>query len=318
MLLLPVVDACQETAWSAGHLARDSAIDGVTLLPGRGSSCVCCSYCNSNADCASLGYNTVTRECLLFDSVANYSTIIADDSWRYFVMPSRSQHHQFCRHDSDCLATGDFCRGRVCTALAAITCRVIYEELGAGERLGAEIGAFGWLGAQEARFVCRMRSDWPGFTRVFRNQDGRTAITRDNVRAYNVNLAAGYSVHAGLEWADAIRQLRSDGPYQLRTVAKCADTAPFDDELVAEGDIERDQPPLVAIANATAVSDTLQPDFPEIPALSLPYLLHSGEDVVSVKVLVQLADGRQEQVPLPLARTDGLLWFHSVAVFIRE
>ncbi|KAF0290596.1 hypothetical protein FJT64_011231 [Amphibalanus amphitrite] len=316
--LLLGTEACQKTAWTKGHLATDTAIEAFTLRPSRGSTCVCCSFCNSNANCDSLSYNVVTRECLLFDYVASYSSIIASSDWRYFVMPGRSQHEQFCREDSDCLQSGDSCRGRVCTDLSAITCRVIYEQLGAGDRLGGEIHAHGWMSGQDMLFLCRMTTEWPGFTSIFRNKRSSKSITRDNVRAYNADLSAGTEVQAGLEMADLIRQLHAGGQYQLRTVAKCSDTAAFNGELLTEALLDRGQPVTVEIDAATAVSDTFQTDFAGIPSVSLPYLLPSGEDIVSAKVNVEMDDGSVEQVALPLARTDGMLWFRSVAVFIRE
>ncbi|KAF0297888.1 hypothetical protein FJT64_004750 [Amphibalanus amphitrite] len=314
----PSTKACQETAWTNGYLSAGTAMEAFTLRPGRGSACACCSFCNSNANCASLNYNIKSRECLLFNYVANYTSITASSDWRYFVMPGRSQHEQFCREDSDCLQSGDSCRGRVCTDLSAITCRVIYEQLGSGDRLGGEILAYGWMNGKDVRLICRMTAEWPGFTSIFRNRKSSTSITRDNVRSYNADLSAGTEVQAGLEMADLMRQLHSEGQYQLRTIAKCSNSPAFDGELVTEARLDRGQPVFVEVSDATAAGDTSQTDVASITSVSLPYLLPSEEDIVSVKINVELEGAAVGQVAMPLARTDRWLSFESVAVFIRE
>ena len=314
---LQPLQACLETAWTRGYLYPATPLDdSVTLKEGRGYSCVCCAYCNKIPACASLNYNVITRECRLYDFIANYSSIIGHSDWRYYVMPKRSRHLEFCREDSDCL--NDLtCRGRICTDRTAITCRVIYEELGAGARLGTHIKVHGWLNEQDVDLQCRMHQEWPGFTRVFRNYRGSGTLTRDNIRNRNSHNTG--PVHSSLELADDIRQLRDDDTYEMRTIAKCSGDGEFSaHHLIQSAHIQRSQPVLVDIPTDTPIRDTFQEDFAGIPALSLPYLLPSGEDILGVKVNVIMEDGSHEQVALPLARTDQRLWFNAISIYIRE
>ncbi|KAF0309125.1 hypothetical protein FJT64_019728 [Amphibalanus amphitrite] len=72
----------------------------------------------------------------------------------YFVMPGRSQHHQFCRKDSDCLAKGDFCRGRVCTNQTTVTCQTITEVFGIGTKFGDFSEMHGWMEGRPVLLTC--------------------------------------------------------------------------------------------------------------------------------------------------------------------
>ncbi|KAF0292043.1 hypothetical protein FJT64_001067 [Amphibalanus amphitrite] len=97
--------------------------------------------------CASLSFNSVTSECELYSSVASYATLQpdSDNEWSYYVMPGRSETGQFCRQDSDCVTSGDFCRGRLCTSLDKVTCRTIADTFGSIRHFAVEPKVYGWV-----------------------------------------------------------------------------------------------------------------------------------------------------------------------------
>ena len=166
-------EACMETARKNGYLNQSTDLPSVTLASPRASpdagSCSCCALCHQNTACASLSFNTDTQECRLHRVVASYaSLVIGGKSWRYFVMPGRSQHEQFCRHDSDCQKKGDFCRGRVCNNLTKVTCRTIYHGFGAKRKYGERPKMYGWIRNDTPRLSCWMSYAWPrGLTSLF-------------------------------------------------------------------------------------------------------------------------------------------------------
>ncbi|KAF0313634.1 hypothetical protein FJT64_015768 [Amphibalanus amphitrite] len=177
--------------------------------------CACCALCHQNPTCASLSFSPATGECRLHSTVAGYDTLTPDNSWKYFVMPGRSQHHQFCRQDSDCLVKGDFCRGRVCTNQTAVTCRVIYQTFGAADRFGNYISPmFGWLNNTGVLLACRMGSKDEGYTRIFRSYGGK-AFDRETMFQYNSELTEDVQ-HSMLYLADHLRHAGTEDTYQLK------------------------------------------------------------------------------------------------------
>ena len=193
-------EACMETVRSGGTLS--SPIATHTLSPAQATSCHCCALCHQMADCASLSFSEAAGECRLYNTVANYTTLQPDNNWRYFVMPRRSGHHQFCRQDSDCLTEGDRCRGRVCTNLPAVTCRVIYDTFGARERFSSgttrEVWMSGWLNNADIPLACMMGGDFEGYTVLLMNKNGLQELTRETFLKHNVQdtTAMQYSIMA--------------------------------------------------------------------------------------------------------------------------
>ena len=204
-----------KTAWSAGYVAPESA-DLLASLPAAGS-CACCSQCHRRADCASLAFRGADGECRLYGAVAGYDTLQPDDEWLYLVRPGRSREGQFCRLDSDCPA-GAPCRGRVCTARPGVTCRVIRDELGAGDRFAAPAATtalFGWLAGRPLALACLFSAVRPGYTRLFRNSPG-FRFSRATIGDLHGNLSAGVQQpHSALALAERVRLLRDGTPYRL-------------------------------------------------------------------------------------------------------
>ena len=207
-------EPCLETAWSGGYLDPAAAIQTVTLAAASGAAgCACCALCHQNRACASFSFRPDAQSCLLHDVVASYATLTSDPAWSYFVMPGRSGHHQFCRRDSDCLERGEMCRGRVCTAEPAVTCRVIYGALGAGERYGPHPVMHGWLGGRPLALQCMMAPAYPGFTRLFRNVAG-TPFNASTVGRHDAGLSGG-GAHSVLELAEDFRRLGAGNTYRM-------------------------------------------------------------------------------------------------------
>lgn len=203
--------ACMETAWKYGRLGAGEEIQTVTMAF-QGSSCACCSLCHHEQDCASFGYQEQAQQCKLYRSVAGYDTLDPDEDWQYFVMPGRSGHHQFCRRDSDCTEDGDFCRGRVCTALAGVTCQVIWSQFGARRRYGQFISKMhGWINNTGIPLNCDMI--WAA-TLIFKAKDTHK-FTEESVRNFNVELADGIESYSILALADDFRRLGTREYYSL-------------------------------------------------------------------------------------------------------
>ena len=125
LLLLPSTRACMETVLQNGIIMADTelVVPETTVT----SSCGCCALCHHHASCASLSFNAVSGACRLYTSVPDFTRVTVDTESALFIRPGRSSHHQFCRHDSDCVDAGDSCNGRVCTDDPTVTCRDLAE-----------------------------------------------------------------------------------------------------------------------------------------------------------------------------------------------
>ncbi|KAF0292044.1 hypothetical protein FJT64_001068 [Amphibalanus amphitrite] len=136
-----------ETAWKSGRMDAAERLQALTISSGQANSCTCCALCYQRQTCASLSFNSVTFECELYSSVASYATLQpdSDNEWSYYVMPGRSETGQFCRQDSDCVTSGDFCRGRFCTSLDKVTCRTIADNFRGIQDYPARISLYGWI-----------------------------------------------------------------------------------------------------------------------------------------------------------------------------
>ena len=313
LTLALVTEACMETAWSKGYLGTDNSFESFTSR--SGSSCSCCGLCHQyTAWCASFSFNVYTGECRLHRTVASYSTLRANSGWRYFVMPGRSQHHQFCRHDSDCLTKGDFCRGRVCTDLDTVTCRVIYETLRAGRKFGDWPTMYTWLSNEPRQLTCRMRHDGAGFTKLFRNNN-QFAFTPDNIGDFHLltSPSAPFSI---LDLAEDIRLSHGAPSYQL-LLQSTGMTVKFDNISRSEpvvSDSPRSSPLGTIIDNS---------DAPDVKAVGLPYRPRLSRSESPGRDLLRLwvSTSDAADASRSLARTDGVLWggrLPHIAIFIRE
>ncbi|KAF0288266.1 hypothetical protein FJT64_013334 [Amphibalanus amphitrite] len=246
-----------------------------------GSSCSCCALCYQLDTCASFSYNAEARQCQLYDSVAGYGTFLPDteSKWEYFVKPGRSQHHQFCRWDSDCRAAGDACRGRVCTHLDAVTCRVIHETFGAGERFGDFVQRmFGWLNGTEISLACMMGEGFHGFTRVLRNQNGHADLTSQTFMEHNVH-DTDVIQQSILSLEQYIRMAGNDTTYDVR-VFRC------DQKFMVNFQLPRNEPLLSNSSRPSVGNNTILWGHDYISfKLSPPYLTSAGPTLVSINAV---------------------------------
>ena len=227
-------------------------------------------------------------------------------------MPGRSQHHQFCRHDSDCLVEGDFCRGRVCTDLTTVSCRVIYETFGVGDRFGYFIsGMSGWINGTDVALACKMEAAFPGFTRIFKSIRGEP-FSRQTLRRFNMELADGVDSHSMLYLAEHLRRAGSEPTYQLRVFV------PGRWYLNVDFQVPREEPVLSDAARLGVGSPATSSNFMMFSWTScMPYLPASGPSLVTTNA--DSADGNNGAV----AREDGeILWGSSymdaLYIYIRE
>ncbi|KAF0314536.1 hypothetical protein FJT64_015028 [Amphibalanus amphitrite] len=312
---LTYANACRETVPLAGYLEQDviTTIAAPRQRDVSGSTCHCCALCYKTRGCASLSANTTNGECRLHSTVAGYDTLTPDSSWKYFVMPGHSQHHQFCRQDSDCLVKGEFCRGRVCTNQTTVTCRTIVETFGAGTRFGRYPFSHGWASSTLLTLPCHVRNG-QGFTRLFRyNQN--IIITREMLDFFNPNPGSKES-HSLLRFSDAIIRSSSEPTYQ---VLMRLDMGPE----VFFSAVPRDLP-LVADEPRREPWGTLKCGKVEalclLSSISLPFR-GTGENLLLVTAVAQETpvDGGTET--FSLARTDGRLFHNQVdrsIIFVRE
>ncbi|KAF0293750.1 hypothetical protein FJT64_008508 [Amphibalanus amphitrite] len=311
--LVLLAEACLETAWSEGYLGVNNTIETVVLSSSSGSGCSCCALCHQNPACASLSFSPATGECRLHSTVAGYDTLTPSSSWKYFVMPGRSQHHQFCRQDSDCLVKGDFCRGRVCTNLDVVTCRTIYETFQAEGKFGEWALMYGWISKRTYQLSCTMRQGSPGFTRIFRSGNG-LVFSPANVKNYHSETPTqeAYSI---LFLAEEIRLSGKEPTYQMifwsKTLSVRFSNIPRSEPAVAT--TPRDSPQGTITKN---LADS------DLKGVALPYLSPSaraepGYDLLVSRVTTSSPWGEVRS----LARTDGQLWggrLQGLSVLIRE
>ena len=304
-------EGCMETVRLPGRLG--TVLESFSFLKHGGDSCRCCALCHRNPACASLGFSAATSECQLYGSVAGYDTLIKDDSWTYFVMPRRSQHHQFCRQDSDCLVQGDFCRGRVCTGRNTVTCRVIIETFGAKNRFGNHFTTLGWIGGASHSLFCQVVGvDALGFTRVFLNTAGAkwTMETVDD-------LSPSGDSHSLLYLTDDLLQTSQEPTYKVRMYFNRKATVVFDDiprtePLVAE-EFRREPSGVMNCKDVEVLCS--------ISLVSLPYRgLENSDSLLLLDDDVDF-DGKQVREQRSLARTDGRMFkqeANRIAIAIRE
>ena len=205
---------------------------------------------------------------------------------------------------------GDFCRGRVCTELTAVTCRVIYETFGAKTRYGQFVEMHGWLRNHSLILGCRMTASWPGSTRLLRNPQG-FAFTRDNIGYYNVQTLGAQGAYSILDLAEDIRQLRIDSTYKIIILNRGGLFVRFDD-------VPRSESVVTAAPRAAPVGSVTRNDVDgDLTSVAMPYRPAEGEDLVVVKVMTQSSG----ETVRSLARTDGHVWeglVDDIYVFIFE
>ena len=297
LLLLPGVQCCQETAWSRGRLSPD--LGSFSLADRTAPSCACCALCHQDKTCASLSFNPGNSDCLLHSSVAGYDTLTPDDNWRYYVMPNRSQHHQFCRQDTDCQTDGDSCRGRVCTDLTIVTCRVIFETFGAGDRYGGYIsGMFGWLEDTMMPLACRMDPGYEGSTRLLRNTRG-FRYTRETLMEHSTALErddeSDSPPHSILRLAEIIRQSGTEPTYQLKLRRVKGSSY-----MKMNFELPRDEPVLSEVARPGVGTITTSSNYMRFTwTMSVPFLPTSGPVLLSTN-----ADAGSQYLGV-VAREDG-------------
>lgn len=179
---LRAAETCMKSAWNSGSLDRSEELEAFTIPRGQPAACSCCGLCSSNPACSSFSVFWRTGQCRLYRSVARYDTLIPDRNWKYYVMPGRSGHHQFCRWDADCTEDGEYCRGRVCTTLSVVTCNFIINVLGAEDRYATHfMTLYGWMNNTEVIFRCSVRSETRGSTLILWNKRGGI-YTEENIR----------------------------------------------------------------------------------------------------------------------------------------
>ena len=295
--LPPLTQACMDTAWSRGTL--DTAVETVTLASASGSSCACCALCHRNPACVSLSFRADTRECRLHGAVASYTTLEPDDLWQYFVMPGRSQHHQFCRQDSDCQAEGDFCRGRVCTELATVTCTNIYETFGAGMRYGEWPKMYVWIGNHSIFLTCRMMESKSGFTLVLMSVRS-FAFTRDNIGYYNTQTESGaFSI---LDLAESLRHLRNTSTYSLIMYGSLYGKGKLTVEF---NNVPKWQPIISSEPRSAPVGNIITNELNKaLTSVPMPYRPAEGDVLIQVKATTKKSNRALRSV----ARTDGRMW----------
>ena len=297
--LPPSTQACMDTAWSSGTLSLNTTVEMVTLASPSGSSCACCALCHRNPACVSLSFSASTRECRLHGVVASYATLEPNDLWQYFVMPGRSQHHQFCRQDSDCQEDGDFCRGRVCTELTTVTCRNIYETFGAGMRYGEWPKMYVCIGNHSILLTCRMVESMSGFTLVLMSVRS-FGFTRDNVGFFITQTESGaFSI---LDLAESLRQLRNTSTYSLIMYGSLHGKGKLTVEF---NNVPKWQPVVSSEARTEPVGDiTTNTGDKNLKSVAMPYRHAEGDVLIQVKATTKYSKNGVRS----LARTDGRMW----------
>lgn len=300
-LVLGVVqryEACLNTALRKGLLPASEEIARQTVSSG-GDTCSCCGLCHQSTNCSSFSWNKADGQCRLFRSVASYSTLAPSQDWEYFVRMGRSQHHQFCRFDTDCQQSGDFCHGRVCTQLPSVTCRVIFQEFGAEDRfVDVTSRMYGWLGNRELQLACEMDEPYSGATRIFRNKRG-FMFSKTTILSYNQGLPSLELAYSILKLADEIHRSGSAGSSKLWIVYD------HSGEL-EEMSVSRDQqvvgssPRLPADVTATHQSRKNREPW----VIGLPYVLDGESLLLSVNAAPRLSPNTY-QFNGALARADG-------------
>lgn len=215
--------ACSETAIKYGMPSFESVQEFSFPYPSYDGMCICCGLCSQRADCASFSYLAPWLRCELFDRVAGYDNFVpAQKSERqYFVLPGKSRHHQFCREDSDCVEEGDFCRGRVCTNLTGVSCRVISDHFRASDAYDrSSMDLYGWLDNKLVTLNCKMDTTFRGATRIMKI---KKKLAFDDETLWSCDWCPGgqtdkYSV---LNLVENIRMLRTEPTYEL--IVRCAD-----------------------------------------------------------------------------------------------
>ena len=303
-------DACMETARANGILSQNYIVDAFTLSTKGGGECRCCAFCHKNKDCASFSFGTATGACQLYNTVASYDTLTLDDSWRYFVMPGRSEHHQFCRTDSDCLAKGDFCRGRVCTNFTTVTCRAILETITHPGQFVQHPLVYGWVDGQEVMLKCYAHNDGRGFTRLLRISQG-DIVTRDNITRFN-DVPAVFTSHSILYLAEHIRRSGTGPSYQVLF----RDGSNFYAEFPR---VPRETPFLSSTPRKDPWAEVQKKGSdPALKTFSLPFnVTTKGENIILVT-----AEEEDGTIGVrSVARTDGRFWhglLNKLNIYIRE
>ncbi|KAF0308865.1 hypothetical protein FJT64_019971 [Amphibalanus amphitrite] len=214
LALLWTSEACLETAWNSGRMDADQQLQVLTIAPSQDGGCTCCAHCHYRPRCASLSFNSATSECELYSSVASYSTLQPDYArqWSYYVMPGRSESGQFCRQDSDCTASGDFCRGRFCTSLDKVTCRTVAETFGSIRHYAVEPPIFGWIDGKEISVVCWMTLSGKGYTNILWSVNG---FSFSFSTLMNYDLQPQIGARSILHLAEFLRESETNPSYHI-------------------------------------------------------------------------------------------------------
>lgn len=305
VVTVPLSRACMEAAWKHGYMDDQQLVLGTTEIT---SPCACCGLCYQLDDCASLSYNSEGKKCRLYRSVAGYHTLKPHRRWQYFVKPnSKSGHHQFCRLDTDCAKGGEFCRGRVCTALQTVTCNTIKEDFGGRGFFNWKKNqrVHGWINGGPLPLICSGHH-----TLILKMQKER-GFTNETLWSYNADLALkdepNYSI---LGLADSFRQLGKRPKYRLRVHAHNDDD---DDDVIFAVSVPRNIPVIGSrprhgfkILNSTCLKQKA----------SLPRLVCGSNTLLSIQFDGDGAEGG-------IATQDGQLgsWFGkaaNISLYLRE
>ena len=172
-LLLELGEACMNISEYMGTLDSSLEIAGYTYSSSA-TSCSCCGLCHQKSDCKSFSFRTDNKECILYNKVGGYGDFSRESqqnhNTQFFFMPKSSLTNEFCRTDTDCVTSGDFCRGRICTSDTTITCRDAFDQNNALP----DHRYWGFINGQEMRLRCRMEGGFRGATLLLASIDPPT------------------------------------------------------------------------------------------------------------------------------------------------
>ncbi|KAF0289715.1 hypothetical protein FJT64_012070 [Amphibalanus amphitrite] len=289
--LLGAAAGCQDIQLYFGRLPSSMEIESVTLLPSA-TSCSCCGLCHRNPACQSLTFRADDNQCILYSSVGGLADFDRKAPWtneKFFFMPGRSQSGEFCQTDSDCITSGDFCRGRICTTDDTLTCRDFYDI---NNNLRSD-RYWGYIAGREILLGCSMGSR-RGLTQLMRTWPSEqwTAASRLNMTTYNNDGTARTNNLQSILWAaDIIRDASSssDSTYQVLVSGYRVDKQGSDDredwihhhrnimfavprDVSLLGDTPRSIPYNVEGGHSFAFADG--------SSVSFPYLVNSGGQIL--------------------------------------
>ncbi|KAF0292042.1 hypothetical protein FJT64_001066 [Amphibalanus amphitrite] len=297
-----------ETAWNSGRMDSGQRLQALTISSPQAGRCTCCALCHQETNCASLSFNSATSVCELYSSVASFSTLRPDSTnqWSYYVMPGRSETGHFCRQDSDCVTSGDFCRGRFCTSLDKVTCRTIADTFGSIRHFAVTPTVYGWFNGRPMTLKCWMTSGGEGFTAVLISTRG-FQFDSTTLMEHNTQLQDGVQGQSLLGMVEDIRQSETDSTYRI---AIWYNNNGGWGNLLAY-DALRNEPVLSSTVRTSGWMNVVRgPGANWSP--SMLWMSSSGSTLLTTNA----ADG--QSVTGALATTDGVIHFDSLWVYIKE